>query len=445
MQPAEGPCVGREDFAFFGPDRYIRPLSRLTILLVRILFFEMWEGLMIALRAIGVHKLRAVLTTLGIIIGIVSVTAMATVVNGIEGKFDEDMAELGADVIYIERWPWVNSPGFKWWDYINRPNITADLADAVASRSKYAVAAVPVARTRRSVAYGSQSLSDVDIEGSRAEYPIVHTVDLASGYFYNAFDDRSGRSVCIIGAGIADHLFPIEEPLGKSIRIDGRRYQVIGVLARKGSGAEGPGSVDQQIKIPFTAFKNQFGVSHRDVSVRVKIRDASLIAAAEDELTGILRIARRLDARDENDFEINEQQTLRAQIAPVKTAIYSIGIGLTALALLVGGIGVMNIMFVSVKERTREIGIRKAVGAKKRTILAQFLIEAVVVCSVGGVVGVLLSLPITLLIQSILPASLDAGVVGIAFGICVAIGVIFGLAPAWTAAGSEPIEALRYE
>ncbi|GIV58845.1 MAG: ABC transporter ATP-binding protein [Rhodothermaceae bacterium] len=438
MQPVPVRCVRTGGF---------RVLSLLLILRcpVRTFFFELWEGLRIAFRAIATHKMRAVLTTLGIIIGIVSVTAMATVVNGIEKDFDEDMATLGTDVLYIERWPWVGSPGMKWWEYINRPTITADLADVIAERSRYAVATVPVASTRRVVTYQGNSVFDVEVLGVRATYPQVHPVDLAAGYFFSDFDDRSARTVCIIGAEIADRLIPIGDPLGKTIRIDGHRYQVVGVMERKGSGAEGPGSVDHQVIIPFNAFRNHFGMTRRDVSVRVKVGDPALIDLAKDELTGILRVARRLDAREENDFEINDQQALRAQIAPVKTAIYGIGLGLTALALLVGGIGVMNIMFVSVKERTREIGIRKAVGARRRTILLQFLIEAVIVSLVGGLLGVLLSLPLTLLIRLALPATLDLGVVAIAFGICALVGTVFGLAPAWTAARANPIEALRYE
>ncbi|MCH8277122.1 MAG: FtsX-like permease family protein, partial [Bacteroidetes bacterium] len=166
---------------------------------------------------------------------------------------------------------------------------------------------------------------------------------------------------------------------------------------------------------------------------------------AKDEIRGVVRLARRLDATEEDDFELNEQQSLRETIAPIKNAIYMIGIGLTALALLVGGIGVMNIMFVTVKERTREIGIRKAVGARRRTILIQFLIEAVVICMIGGLLGVGLSIPLAALIKIVLPAYLDMFTVFIAFSICVAIGIIFGLAPAWIAAKAPPIEALRYE
>jgi putative ABC transport system permease protein len=216
-------------------------------------------------------------------------------------------------------------------------------------------------------------------------------------------------------------------------------------MERKGSGAEGTDSRDRDIYVPYNAFKKAFGMRWRDVSVQVKLAGGIAMEEATDELTGILRVARKLDAKEDNDFEINEQQSLREQIAPVKTAIYSIGIGLTALALLVGGIGVMNIMFVSVKERTREIGIRKAVGARRRTILIQFLVEAVVVCFVGGLLGVLISLPLVMLIQTVLPAYLGTTTVAVAFSICVFIGVVFGLAPAWTAAKAEPIDALRYE
>jgi putative ABC transport system permease protein len=412
---------------------------------VRTFLLEIWEGLLIALRAIGTHKMRAVLTTLGIIIGIASVTSMATVINGIERGFEDSMSELGTDVLYVEKWPWVSGPGFKWWNYINRPEITADLVEPIRARARYAQAAVPVVQTSRTVVHGSTTLSGIRIEGSLPEYPRVHTVELGAGRFYTDIENRSARLVCVIGAEIADQFFPVAEPIGKYIRIDGNRFQVIGVLERKGTSADGPDSADQQIKIPYNTFKNLFGVSRRSVSVQVKVAEAALVEEAKDELTGIVRAARGLDAMEENDFEINEQQSLREQLAPVKLTIYFIGIFLTALALLVGGIGVMNIMFVSVKERTREIGIRKAVGAKRHAILIQFLIEAVIICLLGGLIGVLLSVVLTVVINLFITALLPAATVAVAFLICLGVGVIFGLAPAWAAAKAEPIEALRYE
>ncbi len=406
---------------------------------------EIIEGLRIALRAIRANKLRSILTTLGIIIGITSVTAMATIINGLEQQFEEQLSELRTDVLYIEKWPWARGPGFKWWNYINRPDIQADLAEVVEERSKYALAAVPVVSTGRAVRYGERSLTGVGVQGSSADYPKVFNVDIASGRFYNELEDRSGRNVAVIGAGLAEQLFPIEEPIGKNIRLAGVRYQVIGVLVKKGSDAEGQGSGDLLIQIPIGSFKNNFGMSRRSASIRIRIADQDLMEDARDELTGIIRTARRLDAKEENDFEINEQRTLREQLAPIKFTIYSIGIFLTALSLLVGGIGVMNIMFVSVKERTKEIGIRKAIGAKRRTILLQFIIEAILVCVLGGLIGVLIALAATSAINVFFPAILPASTVALAFAICIMIGLVFGLAPAWTAAKAEPIEALRYE
>ncbi len=405
---------------------------------------ELKESFLIAVRAIRAQKMRALLTTLGIVIGILSVTAMATVVNGIEKGFERDMASLGTDVLYIEKWPW----GFvsDWWNYINRPNMTADMADVIASKSQFAVAATTVVQTTRPVSYGANTLSGVRLVGLSSDYSRVHDVSIGHGNFFSDIHDRSARDVVVIGAEIAERLFPAVQPLGKSVRISGRRFEVIGVLEKEGSSAGGNSdSGDRTVQIPYSTFKKIYGTRFRDQSIRVKVDNSVDVAEVKDEITGILRVARRLDAKEANDFEINEQETLRAQLKPIKTAIYSIGIGLTALSLLVGGIGVMNIMFVSVKERTREIGIRKAIGAKFSSILTQFLIEAVVVSTTGGVIGVLLAVPIVFVIRQVLPATLDATVIGIAFLICVMIGTVFGLAPAWTAAKSEPIEALRYE
>ncbi|GAB5521071.1 MAG: ABC transporter permease [Rhodothermales bacterium] len=405
----------------------------------------MVEGLRIAARAIWSNRLRSILTTLGIIIGIVSVTSMVTVINGVEQDFEQEMSELGADVLYIEKWPWVSGPGFKWWEYVNRPNIREDLAEAINARSRYTLAAVPVAQTSRTLRYSDKNVSGVQVQGSSADYPVVHTVELASGRFYTEIENRNNRYVAVIGAGVAEQLFPIEEPLGKEIRIGGDKFRVIGVKAKKGSGADAGSSQDNQVMIPFNVFKTSYGMRWRSISVQVKVQDAEVMDLAADEITGILRTARKLDALERDDFEINQSQSVAEQLAPVKAAIYGIGIFLTALSLLVGGIGVMNIMFVSVKERTKEIGIRKAIGAKRRTILLQFLVEAVIVCVLGGAIAVGISLILTGLISMVLPAYLPFSTVVLAFLICVMIGIVFGLAPAWTASKAEPIVALRYE
>jgi len=412
---------------------------------VRRFLFEFYESILIAVRAVWSNKMRAVLTTLGIIIGIVSVTGMATVTNGIEQGFENDIASLGTDVVYIEKWPWVNGPGFKWWEYINRPNITDELAADLNERSRMVQAATSVVSTSRSLKTEHESISSTRIMGVQANYGDVHVVDLAEGYFITPFDDQGARNVAIIGASVADELFPFGNPIGKELKIAGNKFRVIAVMTRQGQGSEGSASEDWAVQVPFNTFKKYFGMRWRDVSVRAKIVDNVSLDVAKDEIRGVARLSRGLTVGEEDNFEINEQETLRATIEPIKNAIFGIGIGLTALALLVGGIGVMNIMFVTVRERTREIGVRKAVGARRISILMQFLVEAVVICMVGGLIGVGLAFPLSMLIGAVLPASLDMGTVAMAFIICVAIGTIFGLAPAWSAAKAPPIEALRYE
>lgn len=412
---------------------------------MRALFFEIWEAFITAFGAIGVHKMRSVLTTLGIIIGIASVTAMATVINGIEQQFDKSLSELGADVLYIEKWPWMSGPGSKWWEYRNRPVIKAELADIIDQRARTISAAAPVVSTNRPVSFEGTTVSPVQIDASTADYVRVHSVELESGRFYSEMDDRTARNVAVIGAEVAEKLFPNRNALGKPIRISGDRFQVIGILKRKGSGADDQLSADRQARIPFNTFKKLYGVENRSVSVQARVEPGQSLALAKDEVTGIVRVARQVDAFEDNNFEVNEHESLRADMAPVKGAIYGIGIFLTALALLVGGIGVMNIMFVSVKERTKEIGLRKAVGARRRTILMQFLTEAVIVCLIGGFIGVGLAAGLAAIINIFFTAYLPFGTIVVAFAICVAVGVIFGLAPAWSAAKSDPIESLRYE
>ncbi|MEM1096826.1 MAG: ABC transporter permease [Bacteroidota bacterium] len=412
---------------------------------MRSFFFEVFEGLRIASRAIWSNRLRSLLTTLGIIIGILSVTTMVTIINGVEKDFEEEMSALGADVLYIQKWPWVQGPGSKWWEYWNRPNIRENLAEAINERSDYALAAVPVASTSRTVRYADKDIRGVQVQGASADYPIVHSVDLAAGRFFTEIENRNSRYVAVIGAGIAERLFPVEEPIGKEIRVGGDRVRVIGVTAKQGSGTDVGASEDNRVMIPFNVFRSEFGMRWRSISVEVKVADVDLMEEATDEITGILRTARKLDALEDDDFEINQAQSVAEALAPVKVAIYGIGIFLTALSLLVGGIGVMNIMFVSVKERTKEIGIRKAIGAKRRTILLQFLVEAVIVCIIGGAIAVVIALLLTAVISSFLPAYLPFSTVVVAFVICVLIGVVFGLAPAWTASKAEPIVALRYE
>ncbi|MEP0549023.1 MAG: ABC transporter permease [Rhodothermales bacterium] len=404
---------------------------------------EFVEGLRIAVRAIWANRLRAILTTLGIIIGIVSVTAMFTTINGIERGLDRSMAMLGTNVLSVSKQPQTFEND--WWKYTNRPAITQDVAERIRQHSRYAVAVAPTTGTVRGVQYEDRQLSTVFVRASTPDIAEINNLDLSAGRFFGETEQRAARNVCIIGQEVAEALFFNESPIGKRIRVGGTRFEVIGVLEEQGKFL-GLISFDNQVLMPLSAFEKAFGLSEwRQISIEVKVDAAENMEAARDELTGIVRTARQLDPMEEDNFAINRQDAFETQIAGVKGAIYGVGLFLTGLALLVGGIGVMNIMFVSVRERTREIGIRKAVGASRRAILTQFLLEAIIVCMIGGLIGVLISTGITYLINLVFTAVLSPGTVVLAFGICVGIGILFGFIPAWAAARSRPIDALRYE
>lgn len=403
---------------------------------------ELSEGARIAVRALATSKLRALLTTLGIIIGIVSVTATLTVINGIEGEFDRSMALIGDDALFVQQQPWFFSFD-DWWKYRQRPEIPAELATFIRERSEYAEAAVPVTGVGATLRRGRDEIAGIGVEASNADYVDTGGSDLDQGRFFTDLEVRSGRNVAVIGSDVVEALFPAEDPIGKDIRIDGQRFEVVGTLVERGNFL-GLASADTRAVIPLTTYRRQFETDP-DIAIKVTVGDISQLDDAQEELTGLVRQFRGLDPLEDDDFSINRQEQFRQLFQTMRVATYGVGLFLTALSLLVGGIGVMNIMFVSVKERTREIGVRKALGATRRAVLIQFLVEAVVICLLGGVIGVALAALIAIGINQVFTAQLTLGTVLVAFTLCAAVGLVFGLAPAWQAAKARPVEALRYE
>ena len=410
---------------------------------MRSILLELKEGLLISFHAIRANKMRSVLTTLGIFIGIISVTLMGTAIEGLDRKFEDSISKIGADVLYVQKFPWFM--GQEFWTLRNRRNIAVKDAEAIERQSIYADAVAPQMGTRRSVKYRGKIVEGVQVIGTTDQYIALGGLDISNGRFFSAMESDGGRPVVVLGMDVADNLFPYEDPVGKTVKVGVGTFRVVGVLDKQGSFL-GLVSLDNQVILPIERFEKLFGRSRRRyVTVAVKAPSVEMVTETKEEIRGIMRKQRRLAPAEEDDFAINQQEAFKEVFDSIGAVIAGVGLFITGLSLFVGGIGIMNIMFVSVTERTREIGVRKAIGAPRRTILIQFLTEAAILCLLGGLIGVAIAFPLSLIIDTVLPTAMPLSIVGIALFVSVLVGVISGFLPAYRASRMDPVDALRYE
>jgi putative ABC transport system permease protein len=422
--------------------------------------YELEESWKIAAAQMRSNLTRSTLTALGVIIGIVAVTLMGTAIAGISIGFDKSMSVLGDDVLYVTQWPW--KPVDDWWNYRDRKKIQTDYAETInriiaATPNSNLIVAVPTSSLMRSIKYGGNSVDNVFTLGTTSDFTVTSTIDCKEGRFFNEIESREAAQVVVIGYDVADALFPSESPIDKFVLINGQLFKVIGVNARQGTFL-GLFSWDSMVAVPLGAFNKYFSSksavdvrpngSSTESDVRVKVKDKTKLAEAKDELTGIVRRVRGLPPEKKDDFSINEQQAFKSTLDPVKNTIAIAGLFITGLSLFVGAIGIMNITFVSVKERTKEIGTRKALGARRRTILLQFLIESTALCLLGGFIGLIIAYFMCFGIGKAFPSfpiQFSFGLVLASMIVSVLTGLISGFAPAWSASRLDPVAALRYE
>ncbi|MGH7950752.1 MAG: ABC transporter permease [Limisphaerales bacterium] len=413
-----------------------------------LLLGEAKESFSMAMVALAAHKLRSALTLLGVLIGVFSIIVVMTAMRVLKRNIETNISRLGSQTFAIQRWPEVQFGNNRdWQKYWRRKYITLDQSRKLAEKATLA-ANVGVEgdfwRGQISTRYAKTAPSAQLLGETPGSFP-ARNWDIDDGRFLSDNDVDDARQVCVLGSALAKTAFPFSPAVGEEIKINGYKYQVIGVLAPKG-GSLG-GRQDNFAIIPITTALNHYGRRWDDLTILVQARDSASYDDCVEQVRGILRTIRKVPPGAEDDFELFSNDSLIAQFQSFAMAGSIAATVVSSIALLAAGIGIMNIMLVSVTERTREIGIRRAIGAKKRNIMAQFIMEAIVLCEVGGVIGVVLGIlggNILAWFMKVPPAiPVDWIVLGLL--ICSAVGIIFGSYPAYKAANLDPIESLRYE
>jgi putative ABC transport system permease protein len=412
-----------------------------------IVFNQVFESASFAVEALKNNKLRTMLSTLGITIGIFCIIMVLTMVDSLERNVQSSVESLGKDVIFVDKWPWTFGPDYKWWKYMNRPNPKLSELRTISEKSSLADAsALVVTLGNVTVKYESNSAENINIMGVSHEYDRIRSFNLQEGRYFTDNESRNGLPVAVVGYEIATSLFPNSSGIDKYIIVKGRKYRVIGIASKEGESMIG-NSMDNIILLPaqnVTQFV-RINSNHSNAQLQVKARDGIALEQMEEELNGIMRSLRKLKPGEEQDFALNKTTLIAEPIKQVFSVITFAGWIIGGFAILVGGFGIANIMFVSVKERTNQIGIQKSLGAKNYFILIEFLVEAIILCLLGGALGITLVWLLTILVSSTLDFNIAVSAANVFTGVFVSliIGLISGFIPAYSASKLDPVVAIR--
>jgi len=411
--------------------------------------FEFWEHLRIAVQSLISNKMRAFLTVLGIIIGVAAIVGMVSFIHGLNTIFAEQISQLGARSVAVSKFPGIVTSNREWHNYNRRPDLEFHTGQRLQQRLENIADAFSFQQSLYSgIQYQKKQTLPLTILGVSPSYLEFQTIDVKYGRMFNIYDDNSKSPVAVLGADAAKTLFTNpQDAVGEKITVLGKKVRVVGIPQELGSifGE----SRDSYVAMPYQTMRKMFGRKGRyqQLQFLVKVRDDLVFEEALDRIIHEMRILRGLELDEENDFELITEESLMTTFNNMTAIAFAVMIGISSIALVVGGIGIMNIMLVSVTERTREIGIRKAVGAARKDILRQFLIEALILCLAGGLIGLLLGVGAAFAMKHLtpLPAQPPWWSIVVGFGIPCLIGLFFGIYPAMKAAKLDPVECLHYE
>ncbi len=406
------------------------------------------EGFLFAVNSIFVNKLRTFLSLFGITIGIFSIISVFTVLDWMEKSIRDSISSLGDNVVYVQKFPWSFDPNLAWWDIIKWPAVSTDDFTAVEKKSTKTQAMSFSVYQRRKIEYNKNIATDATINAVTEDFPNVRSFEIENGRYFSPFEVSSGKNVAVIGAVIAERLFEKTDPVGKQVIIAGHKTTITGVFKKEGKGAIGDSGMDELTVVPLNYGRNFINMRNRFIDANLIIRAKPDVSVEElsDEINMILRAARRLHPTEVSNFSVNKASLLTQGFDAVFAGINIGGWLIGGFAILVGGFGIANIMFVSVRERTNIIGIQKALGAKRFFILQQFLVESVLLSIFGGLIGLIMIFIGTLIINYLFDLNiyLTAANTFLAIFISGFIGVIAGYAPAYSASKMNPVDAMGF-
>jgi putative ABC transport system permease protein len=406
----------------------------------------LWNSFKMAIGELKANKLRTFLSLFGITIGIFCIIGVLATIDSLQSKIKSDLSSFGNNSVYIDKWDYSGGPEYPWWKFVKRPSMKIEEMDFVKKKSTLASNMAFVMQTQESFSYEDNVLKGVNMYGITPEYKKIQSFDIGYGRFLSESDFTRGVPYVVIGYKVAEELYgKADKGVGKTITYNGRKLLVIGVIEKQGSAIINGYDYDKSTIVTHNYMASVYNPDNLGPVIMVQPKPGITSKALQEELTGIMRQIRKLSPTQDDNFTCNDVAQFKDQVESVFGAVNQGGWAIAGLSLIVGAFGVANIMFVTVRERTSQIGLKKAIGAKSSSILYEFLLESAFLCIIGGLVGLFLVWILTLALSTVLPFAITIapGIILLAFSICIILGVVSGIIPATIAAKMNPVEAIR--